>query len=117
METAVFAWTIILPWWQLSAVSKISAMSNYTGRIDNNRIDCTGHVFCQECLELSLRTSEKRQGDGRKAQCPSCRKPIVRKKAKEVIQIKFIDKKKFEAQKEQHNRRKKRAITGGDVEC
>ncbi|QIW94493.1 hypothetical protein AMS68_000011 [Peltaster fructicola] len=53
-----------------------------------------GHIFCHECLTRALMASERHQDRGA-GTCPTCRKPIYRKKKDQIIKLNFMKKSTF----------------------
>lgn len=68
----------------------IICMENFT----NATITSCGHIYCHECLTQALIAGEKNSDRG-VGNCPVCRKPVQRKKDKQVIPIAFMKKSAF----------------------
>ena len=72
----------------------IICMEPYT----NATITACGHIYCHECLTQALIAGEKNSERG-VGNCPVCRKPVSRKKEKQMVPVNFMKREMFKGKK------------------
>lgn len=72
----------------------IICMEPYT----NATITACGHIYCHECLTQALIAGEKNSERG-VGNCPVCRKPVSRKKDRQMVPVSFMKRETFKGKR------------------